>query len=82
MAGPFPYGEEPEQPPFPLTKEIAATLLGKNFRLLNDVPGTQNVPIYQARTLAEMGRRRGLNVTSRMENCWLPSERRLAESRR
>jgi hypothetical protein len=34
VAGLFPYGEEPEPPPFPLTEEIAATVLGKNFRLL------------------------------------------------
>ena len=40
-----PPGGEP--PLFPLTKEIAANLLDKHFRLLNDTRDAQPVPIYQ-----------------------------------
>ena len=47
LVGLFLYGEEPEPPPFPLTKETAATLLGNSFRLLSDEPVKETVPIYQ-----------------------------------
>ncbi len=48
LLGLFLYGEEPEPPPFPLTKETAAALFGKNFRLLQDESLVgKSVPVYQ-----------------------------------
>jgi hypothetical protein len=47
LVGLFLYGQEPEPPPYPLTKEIAADLLGRSFRLLLDEPVTESVPVYQ-----------------------------------
>lgn len=47
LAGLFLYGQEPEPPPFPLTKETAASLLGPHFRLTHDEPVSQSVPVYQ-----------------------------------
>lgn len=48
LVGLFLYGNEPEPPPYPLTQETAATLLGGAFRLLGDesVSG-ESVPVYQ-----------------------------------
>jgi hypothetical protein len=48
LAGLFLYGEEPEPPPFPLTKETAANLLGQHFHLLHSEQSVVNsVPVYQ-----------------------------------
>jgi SAM-dependent methyltransferase len=47
LVGLFLYGEEPEPPPYPMTKEIAAGLLGKNFQLIHDEPTGESVPVYQ-----------------------------------
>lgn len=48
LVGLFLYGTEPEPPPFPLTSESAAALLGGNFRLCSDEPVTgDSVPVYQ-----------------------------------
>lgn len=47
LVGMFLYGQEPEPPPFPLTSETAAGLLGQHFRLLGDESVTQSVPVYQ-----------------------------------
>jgi SAM-dependent methyltransferase len=47
LVGMFLYGEEPEPPPYPMTKEIAADLLGKNFQLIHDEPTGESVPVYQ-----------------------------------
>ncbi len=47
LAGLFLYGQEPEPPPFPLTTETAARLLGSHFRLVQDEPVTESVPVYQ-----------------------------------
>lgn len=48
LVGLFLYGHEPEPPPFPLTEETAADLLGRSFRLLSteSVSG-DTVPVYQ-----------------------------------
>jgi SAM-dependent methyltransferase len=42
----FLYGQEPEPPPFPLTAEMARSLLGGHFRLVLDVPVSKSVPVY------------------------------------
>jgi hypothetical protein len=48
LVGLFLYGQEPEPPPFPLTDETAASLLGPYFRLLrNEVSAAESVPVYQ-----------------------------------
>jgi SAM-dependent methyltransferase len=48
LVGLFLYGHEPEPPPFPLTQESAAALLGQHFRLLSDEPvADESVPVYQ-----------------------------------
>ncbi|TAK91153.1 MAG: methyltransferase domain-containing protein [Verrucomicrobia bacterium] len=47
LVGLFLYGEEPQPPPFPMTKESAAYLLGKTFRLVYDEPVAESVPVYQ-----------------------------------
>lgn len=48
LAGLFLYGEEPEPPPFPLTKEYAEKLLGGTFKLLrSQVSTAPTVPVYQ-----------------------------------
>jgi SAM-dependent methyltransferase len=47
VAGLFLYGTEPEPPPFPLTEEKAATLLGRSFRLVHSEPVADSVPVYQ-----------------------------------
>ena len=48
LLGLFLYGEEPEPPPYPLTKEIAANLFGKHFHLVRDEPvKDSSVPVYQ-----------------------------------
>jgi SAM-dependent methyltransferase len=48
LVGLFLYGHESEPPPFPLTEETAASLLGKHFRLVRDEPVTaKTVPVYE-----------------------------------
>ena len=48
LVGLFLYGQEPEPPPFPLTEETAAALLGRSFRLVNNEAVTaKSVPVYQ-----------------------------------
>jgi SAM-dependent methyltransferase len=48
LVGLFLYGQEPEPPPFPLTKETAAGLLGRSFRLVSDESVmAKSVPVYQ-----------------------------------
>lgn len=48
LAGLFLYGQEPEPPPFPLTRETAAELFGASFRLLRDEHvNARSVPVYQ-----------------------------------
>lgn len=48
LVGLFLYGHEPEPPPFPLTDETAAALLGGAFRLLNtEQAAADSVPVYQ-----------------------------------
>lgn len=44
----FLHGEEPEPPPFPLTEETAASLLGRSFRLVNsETVLAKSVAFYQ-----------------------------------
>ncbi len=48
LVGLFLYGQEPEPPPYPLTEETAAGLLGRSFRLLrNETVLANSVPVYQ-----------------------------------
>jgi SAM-dependent methyltransferase len=48
LVGLFLYGEEPEPPPFPLTRETATKLFGQSFRLLRDEHvEAKSVPVYQ-----------------------------------
>ena len=48
LVGLFLYGQEPEPPPFPLTDETAAALLGQSFRLLSSSASVgESVPVYQ-----------------------------------
>ncbi len=48
LVGLFLYGEEPEPPPFPLTEETAAGLLGRSFRLANsETVLAKSVAVYQ-----------------------------------
>ena len=47
LVGLFLYGQEPEPPPFPLTEETAADLLGRRFRLLRTEAVAESVPVYQ-----------------------------------
>ena len=47
LVGLFLYGQEPEPPPFPLTEEKAASLLGGSFQLLRTEAVRESVPVYQ-----------------------------------
>jgi hypothetical protein len=47
LVGLFLYGREPEPPPFPMTKETAASLLGRSFRLRLSQSVAESVPVYQ-----------------------------------
>lgn len=48
LVGLFLYGNEPEPPPYPLTDETAAQLLGKHFRLVKSASAASDtVPVYQ-----------------------------------
>ena len=47
LVGLFLYGQEPEPPPFPLTKETAAGLFGRSFRLRLTEQVAESVPVYQ-----------------------------------
>jgi SAM-dependent methyltransferase len=47
LVGLFLYGQEPEPPPFPLTEETAAGVLGRAFRLLHTESVAESVPVYQ-----------------------------------
>jgi hypothetical protein len=44
LAGLFLYGQEPDPPPYPLTKETAADLLGDIFQLVHTYPVAESVP--------------------------------------
>ena len=48
LVGLFLYGVEPEPPPYPLTDETAAALLGPWFRLADtESAASDSVPVYQ-----------------------------------
>lgn len=47
LVGLFLYGNEPEPPPFPLTEEIAADLLGRSFRRVYSESVEDSVPVYK-----------------------------------
>ncbi len=48
LVGLFLYGEEPEPPPYPLTEQTAAALLGNLFRLVKtELAAAESVPVYQ-----------------------------------
>jgi SAM-dependent methyltransferase len=47
LIGLFLYGQEPEPPPFPMTEQTAAGLLGGSFRLHRTEPVAESVPVYQ-----------------------------------
>ena len=46
LAGIFLYGEEPEPPPYPLTKGQALELLGDNFDLIRSEPVSDSLPLF------------------------------------
>ena len=46
LFGVFYYGEEPEPPPYPLSQESAYRLFEPAFRLVEDAPVVQSLPIY------------------------------------
>ena len=47
LVGLFLYGDEPDPPPFPMTPEIAASLLGRSFRLRQTEQVSESPPVYQ-----------------------------------
>jgi hypothetical protein len=47
LVGLFLYGQEPDPPPFPMTKKTAAGLLGRSFQLRQTEPVKESVPVYQ-----------------------------------
>jgi SAM-dependent methyltransferase len=48
LVGLFLYGNEPEPPPYPLTDQTAAELLGTSFRLVrSEAVSDTSVPVYQ-----------------------------------
>ena len=48
LVGLFLYGQEPEPPPYPLTDETAAALLGNSFRLVkSEEAAADTVPVYR-----------------------------------
>jgi SAM-dependent methyltransferase len=50
LVGLFLYGQEPEPPPYPLTDESAAALLGKSFRLVNaESAASDSVAVYEGK---------------------------------
>lgn len=50
LVGLFLYGHEPEPPPYPLTDETAAAVLGGSFRLVNaETAAADSVPVYQGK---------------------------------
>ncbi|PYI76801.1 MAG: SAM-dependent methyltransferase [Verrucomicrobia bacterium] len=46
LAGIFLYGEEPDPPPYPLSKSTAAEIFGKYFRLVHHVKISDSVPMF------------------------------------
>lgn len=49
LGGYFLYGREPDPPPYPLTKERAHELFAASFRLDNDEPVTDSLPLFVGR---------------------------------
>ena len=49
LAGVFLYGDEPEPPPYPLTAATAHELLGGTFRLDQNQPINDSMPMFQGR---------------------------------
>lgn len=48
LVGLFLYGEEPEPPPFPLTDELAESVLGGYFKLVKtEAAAADTVPVYR-----------------------------------
>jgi SAM-dependent methyltransferase len=46
LIGFFLYGDEPEPPPYPLTKVQAGELFGRDFTLTHDDPVTNSLPVF------------------------------------
>lgn len=46
LAGFFFFGPEPEPPPYPLGKNELASLLGTSFKLAEDFPVTDSLPLF------------------------------------
>jgi len=46
LAGIFFYGEESDPPPYPLSRERAGEIFGKDFRLRKTEPVTDSLPIF------------------------------------
>ena len=47
LAGIFLYGEEPEPPPYPLTKAQASELFGEEFELIRSEPVSDSLPLFK-----------------------------------
>ena len=47
LAGFFFYGEEPEPPPYPLTKEKAAEIFASRFELQTSEPVTDSLSVFR-----------------------------------
>jgi hypothetical protein len=48
LVGLFLYGDEPELPPFPLTDELAGSVLGSHFKLVkSEAAAADTVPVYR-----------------------------------
>lgn len=49
LIGYFLYGEEPEPPPYPLTRQRASELFDRHFRLINDEEVLNSLPLYEGK---------------------------------
>ncbi len=49
LIGFFFYGQQYEPPPFPLTKQEAASVLGKRFKLVGDEAAPDSLALFAGR---------------------------------
>jgi SAM-dependent methyltransferase len=58
LAGYFFHGPEDEPPPYPLSPDALAALLGPHFRLLEDAPVPDSLPLYAGKERWQIWQRR------------------------
>lgn len=60
LVGIFAYGDEPEPPPFPLTKDTAKQLFGPAFVLVEDhaIPAEGSLPLFAGKERWQVWRRK------------------------